>query len=229
MSDQRKATDILVAIENKVNTLLQIMSSYDMNMKLVLDRTNKIHNYISRLEAEEAAMLKEHETVAIDDDKTVVQTSADHVMTVSETPVGPHRTSRVETYAPMQIPTSPPIQQVPVQRQTPAPQQQAPTPEKSGSPDRKVPVSQRITDSRGKDLFMATISILDSDKNLIDTVKTNATGKWQAHLKPGKYHIHIVKTDSATKSKIEAMQELNIPNSNSIVMLPTAIIKRDAQ
>jgi|ERR1700722_9716887 len=227
MTDQRKASDVLIAIEDKVNTLIKIMSSYDMNMKLVLDRTNKIHNYISRLEAEEAAMLSQQDSVAgSDDDKAVVQTSADHVITVADAPSGPRRAARAESYTPMQIPVPPQPQQVPVQQQAPAAPQQVSMAEKPGSSDKKVPVTQRITDNTGKDLFMAEVNLLNDKKELVLKTKTNATGKWQAHVKPGKYHVHIIKTDTATKNKIEAMQELNIPNSDSVVMLPTAIIKR---
>ena len=44
--EQRKATDILISLESKINLLIQTISVYDMNSKLMLDRINYIYNYI---------------------------------------------------------------------------------------------------------------------------------------------------------------------------------------
>jgi hypothetical protein len=202
--EQRKASDVIVAIEDKLNTLLQSMSVYNLNIKLILDRVNKVYNYINQLEAQSGI---DTASPPPSTDKDVVQTSAEHVITVDSNPTGVRRTARAESYAPA---PQPPIQDV----------------KKSGQPDRKVPVSQRLTNRQGKDLFMAEVEILNDKKELVQSTKTNATGKWQAHLKPGKYHIHVIKTDTATKDKIEAWQELNIPFSDTVVTLPTAIIKK---
>lgn len=91
--------------------------------------------------------------------------------------------------------------------------------------DRKIPVVQRITDKTGKDLFMAKISVMDENQQLVLETKTNASGKWQAHLKPGTYIVHIVKTDTATKQKIEAKQTITVNPVNGTMQLPVAIIR----
>ena len=223
---QRKATDVLLSIEEKVNTLLQSMSVYNMNTKLILDRVNKVHNYISMLEAEAASLNAQEQPT--DPNNETVKTSVENVITIAAVSDVPRRTVRAETYAPMQ--PSAAWQKEPENVEQPdrnviqhPPQTVAPKP---AGPEKKVPVSQRITDSTGKDLFMAAVNILNENKELITQTKTNATGKWQAHLKPGKYHVHVVKTDTATKVKIEATQEVMVPNSDTVVILPTAIIKR---
>jgi hypothetical protein len=208
MTDQpRKASDIIVALEDKVNTLLQSMSVYNLNQKLILDRVNRIYNYIAELEAQAAQTAPPPQPT----DKDIVQSSAEHVITVAESPTGVRRTARSEAYT---TPTpQPPIQDV--QRK----------PEQPGS-NKKVPVTQRITDGKGKDLFMAEVNIFDEQKKPVQKTKTNPNGKWQAHLTPGRYHVHIVKTNTATKEKIEAWQALDVPNADAVVTLPTAVIQK---
>jgi hypothetical protein len=184
-NEPRKATDILLSLEEKINTLTKIVAVYDMNIKLILDRLNKLN----------AALEQPEQTLS---DRMIPEIyhspPVEAVIPVEDKPTGPRRTSRTE--------------------------------KSDISSDKKVPVSQRITDGTGKDLFMAVVEILSSDKTLISKTKTNAVGKWQAHLKPGDYFIHVVKTDTATKKKIEALQEINIPSSDAPVNLPLIAIRR---
>lgn len=202
--EQRKASDVLLAIEDKVNTLLQSMSVYNLNMKLILDRVNKVYNYINELEAQAGMEAPAPQPT----DKDVVKTSAEHVITEDANPAGTaRRTARAESYATAM--PQPPMQDA-----------------QRNQTEKKVPVMQRLTNDKGKDLFNAQVEILNEKRELLQTTKTNATGKWQAHLKPGKYNVHVVKTDTATRDKIEAWQELNIPYSDAVVTLPTAIIKK---
>jgi|ERR1700722_3598683 len=215
MADQpRKASEVVVSIEDKVNTIIQSMSVYNMNIKLILDRVNKIYNYIEQgnAQAPETQVVGPTVPPTPQSDKEIVQTSAEHVLTVAEEPSSLRRTARSESYTSPK--PEPPIQDI--HRKSDQP----------GSSEKKVPVVQRITDSKGKDLFMAYVSIMNDQKEVIQKTKTNANGKWQAHLKPGKYFVEVMKTDTATKEEIKAMQELSIPNADSVVTLPTAIIKR---
>jgi len=220
VSEPRKASDILLSLEEKVNTLTKIVSVYDMNTKLILDRVNKMYSYIEKLQKEmdEERLPKGGEFVA---EPEIVQTSTEHLITMTENPVGVRRTARAESYAPDATQTMP---------ATPV---AVPTPIKTAKPDndRKIPVLQRVTwiDSNGtsKDCVMAEITILNDQKELVVKTKTNAAGKWQAYLKPGIYSVGMVKTDTATKKKIEAMQEsVHVADSNSTVILPTAMIKK---
>lgn len=186
MSDeQRKATDILISLENKINNLAKQIAVYDYNLKIMLDRVNFIYGYIKNFESS-------NNEQAIIPNKELIEIKADHTMVEATTP-------RV---AARQVPD-----------------QTAPS-------DKKVPVVQRITDHIGKDLFMAEVSVMNIKKEPVFKTKTNAVGKWMANLKPDKYIVHIVKTDTTTKKKIEATQEITITNSNSVISLPVMIIKR---
>ena len=215
--DTRKASEILLSIENKVQSLTQTMNSYNLNMRLILDRVNKIYNYIHQLEIQSAS------DVSNAQEKEIIDVKSENLITVAEGPSGPRRVGRSETYT-AASPVAPTVQPA-VIANTPKPQEATPA-SKSTNPDKKVPVSQRLTNDKGKDLFMAEVEIQDANKKTIQTTKTNATGKWQAHLKPGTYHVRTAKTDTATKEKIEAWQEITVPFSDSVVILPTAIIKK---
>jgi hypothetical protein len=222
MNDEpRKASDILLSLESKVNDLVKTVAVYDFNTKLILDRVNKMYAYISILQNE---MAEDNATQNQTTNKEIVQSSTEHLMTVEENPKGQKRTSRVETYTKPQVPF---VNQIdPTINQPHGIQTERPTKQTKPDGDRKVPVIQRITDQTGKDLFMAEVMILDANKELVSKTKTNAAGKWQAYLKPGLYSVNIVKTDTATKAKLEAMQDITVSNSDTTITLPVMIIKR---
>jgi hypothetical protein len=206
--EPRKASDILLSLEDKVNTLTKIISVYDYNTKIILDRVNKIYAYIDFLQKEEAALAQQNaQPVQSENDlfpqyqeKEIVQTSTEHMITEEKEPKGHRRTARSETYA-------------------------TDTKQVGGS-EKKIPVIQRITDHTGKDIFMAEVSILNENNEIVCKTKTNAVGKWQAHLKTGNYTVSVVKTDTSTKKKIEAMQDIVVNDNTPTMTLPTAVIKR---
>lgn len=224
MSDEpRKATEILLSLEEKVNTLVKIVSVYDMNTKIILNRVNKIHAYIEMLEREvvehaapkhptAASQLGEPDPI----DEGPIETSAEHVITMTDKPMGHRRTPRAETYVSEVLPAVP-VQEPEVRHA-------------KVDNERKVPVTQRVTwqDASGavKDLFMAEVSIFNDQKELVTKTKTNAAGKWQAYIKPGMYTVNVTKTDTATKKKLEALQDIDVEDSKTTVILPTVIVKK---
>jgi hypothetical protein len=195
--EQRKASDVLIDLERKIDNILKIISVYDMNIKIILDRSNKtfemlnkIHSYINQPQENEPQPIspKHEEPIKI---------SAADAITITETPMQNKR-----------VPT-------------PEPEQQ-----QEDKFIKKVPVVQRVTDSTGKDLFMADVIITNEEGKSVYKLKTNATGRWQALMKPGNYIVNIKKTDSATKKIIEASQNITVPPSNVGMTLPVAIIKK---
>lgn len=217
MTDEsRKATDIVLSLEEKINTLTKIVGVYDMNIKIILDRVNKIYSYIEMLQREMAADQNAGPVQNIQSDKDIVEADSEHALTVSDKPMNHRRTPRSEMYTSEVLPATP--------------IQAPPTQVVSSDNNKKVPVIQRVTwvaaDSTTKDLYMAEVSILNENKELVSKVKTNAAGKWQAYLKPGSYTINIVKTDTATKRKIEALQDIQVNDSNTTLTLPTVVIKK---
>ena len=205
--EPRKSTDIILSLEEKVDKLTKIVSVYDMNVKIILDRVNKIYSYIQVLENE---MANEKQAVQQSD---IVKTQKEQIIPISDVPIGNVRTSRIDP------PTNAPV--IPA---TLIPEQTHSVAQPSNG--KKVPVIQRVTDDKGKDLFYAEVNILNDRNELVTKAKTNATGKWQAYLEAGRYKINIIKTDAATHRKLESMQDINIDDTGKPITLPVVIIKR---
>jgi len=218
--EPRKASDILLALETKVETLTKLVYNQDMLLKLIADRTNKIYAYIDELQKEykEAQNQKSEEDEEDQEDSRVINVSNEHQITEVKEQIGQRRIQpRAGPNAPS--PPQPPILAVPNQQPAPKPQQT------TGS-DKKVPVIQRVSDQTGKDIFMSEILISDENGNEIHKTKTNAVGKWQAMLRPGKYIVKISKTDTATKKVLQSTQNITIGNSSSTLILPVVIMNR---
>jgi hypothetical protein len=89
----------------------------------------------------------------------------------------------------------------------------------SGNKIKQVPVQQKIMYEDGRSVSMAKIEIFDSETKLVKNTKTNATGKWTNALMPGLYTVKISKKETSTKRAIEAQTEINILNSDEPVQL----------
>lgn len=94
------------------------------------------------------------------------------------------------------------------------------------SSGKKIPVVQKVQDTNKKDVFMAEILITDNVGNMVLKTKTNALGKWQAQLSPGDYSIRLTKSDVSTGRKLELEEKIRVPESNTTVNLPMFIIER---
>ncbi len=220
---QRKASDILLALEAKVETLMKLVYNQDMLLKLIADRTNKMYTYIDELQKEykESKNQKLEDNNEDQEDPRIINISNDHQITEAKERVGQSRI--VPRAGPNVVPVpQPAILAIPNQQLPPNPQQAQQT---TGS-DKKVPVVQRVSDHTGKDIFMCQVLILDESGNEITKTKTNAVGKWQAMLKPAPYTIKITKTDTATKKMLETTQKITIQSSNSTITLPVVIMNR---
>lgn len=209
--EPRKATEILETIEQQVVVLTKMIYNQDMLLKIITDRTNKIFAYVDTIQKEYD---KDRELIAtppyfLNSDKEIITTSMDNFIPISEIPTITKRTNNVIENN-NDVFKSAPIKQ----------------PSYSGGSERKIPVMQRITDQKGKDLFMAEVSLSDSNKNPVGKFKTNAAGKWQAHLKPGKYFIDVSKTNTVDKSLLKMNQEITVPdNATGIFVLPVAMMR----
>ena len=112
--EPRKATDVLLDIEAKLDTLLSIVKSQDLNMKLL---SNKINSVIERLdkqpemksfinrapqftaEAVQAPVPPHFVQPATPGDLKQIPIQAEYQLPMEENPSGFRRTSRPETYA----------------------------------------------------------------------------------------------------------------------------------
>lgn len=280
-SENRKATDVLLDIESKVNSLLGLVQSQDLIIKVL---SNKLNDVMSKMEKWQAGPPKiVVETVQsphpqsanlppgfvqlpAGDPERNIPFVAESNLPQTDTPQGFRRNSRPETFAkpmpgevvkmPMQLPNMPqrsvnseappgrgPGSEIPVSIPTkqsnktkggavmPVPQQQAPVddgipPFPSYGEQNQIPVTQRCVDKNGKSIFLAGVSIVNSDTGQsVFQGRTSGTGKWSAPLSVGSYRVTVSKQGSSIREKIEAVQDVHVDGSRSPLDLPMMIIK----
>ena len=213
VSDKRKASDIILELEEKTRLLTRLVSNMDNNSKLILDRLNHIGSRVDKLY------------------ERVFQNSA---------PPQPGPQQRVSATQP-EIMVAQPISNTAVdydeyghpeltEEVLPKGQRRNVRTTKEQSRG-KVPVSQQIMTPDGKAIFLANVEILKSKENpkrgepaetLIKQTRTNAKGRWIAALEPGNYIVHVMKRMSADGSKlpVELRYSVSIPESDSPLELP---------
>jgi hypothetical protein len=236
----RKATDVLLALESKVDTLLTIVKSYDLNQKILSNKMNSILQIISdnKISVKTPGITVE----AVMDSQKNIPISSEHVIPVETNPIGFRRTSRPETYAGdnSYVPKQTPLKQQEAVVFVPPQKKQNTTmtspievderqeeivfkevDEKRGS----IPVQQRVVDKNGKSIFLADVEVFNENGDLFTKVRTNGAGKWQTPLAVGTYKVIIQKLESLTKERVKVEQSINIDGRTSTVELPMVIIK----
>lgn len=250
--EPRKATDVILSLESKIEVLLSIVRNQDLNIKLLsnklnslLDKLDKIENTPSEpkvvIEAVNTLPLNQAKQNIFQEEKNV-EIETDFTLKVDQTPQGFRRTSRPETFSPkqedvsvfpVQLPKMPPgrseqdAQIIVDFSNKPGNESKKQTKIKEKDPNNlSIPVVQRVVDKNGKSVFLADVEILDSTSNeQISKVRTNGTGKWMATLPVGEYKVVIRKRESLTKETMEALQNLQVDGTQSPLELQTVIIK----
>lgn len=243
-SEPRKASDLLLDLESKVDILLSIVRSQDLNIKIL---SNKLNSVLEKVQQTNSVAAPQYNVEAVntqipihslfsteESDNKQIAVSAEDKLPLEENPKGFRRTSRPETYSGDQsyLPAKKEAKpaEVVVQAKKPQPPPQAvqeTVPNKkftSGS----VPVQQRTVDKNGKSIFLADIDIVSADTGEpIYKTRTNGAGKWFASLPVGKYKITLRKKESLSKDKssLEAVQEILVDGNSSPLELPMIIVK----
>lgn len=239
--EPRKATDILLAIEAKLDHALAAIRAQDLNQKIL---SNKLNALLERLDSvdEKDQPVKAKPFV----EAPVVSPDPNLNIRVEAEQLGFRRTSRPETYAsPAQLKeVARPAPPIPI-AETPTPPPVRPPPpteeewktismpaipkmksEEASSNIGKVAVEQRVVDKNGKAIFLANIEITDTQTSKIESkTRTTSVGKWQAVLPPGIYNVKITKSESVSKQKIEVNQEITIDGNTSTQTLPLLMVK----
>lgn len=250
-NEPRKASDLLLSLESKIEILLGIVQSQDLNIKIL---SNKLNNLLSNLEKNNSTttppkIVVEAVNTVSPNQANIIPVVSENNLKIEDAPVGFRRTSRAETYAgdnaylntvqttntlPMQLP---PQAEVIVQKNNINPavantfenknsKKNLPKIEKNHDSN-PIPVMQRIVNSSGKSVFLADVEVIDlSSMESIFKTRTNGTGKWMASLPVGNYRVNIKKGESITKDKLEATQDIQIDGSKSPLDLPVLIIKK---
>jgi len=193
----KKASDYLISIEAKLDKLLAESSNNKLQLNILLNKLNKITSNITVTDFVKEKLTDVSDfvfTPASDDDKSEPIKK-----------VMPGLKSNVE------------IQDgVLIQRGEESLKENL----NSHILLKPVPVTQKILYPDFSGVFNATVSIFDSNKNKIKTLKTN-NGKWNSALMPGKYNIIITKTATHIKPEIKFNIDVVIPSSDNVIELPT--------
>lgn len=190
---QRKASDVLVELEKKLDLVLGFLRTQDLTIKLLSNKVNELSAQLSEVSSEdgprptvEAVNISGNQ---INPPNHTMMVPAANNLPMEQAPKGFRRTSRPETYAgdnsyleppkmPLQMPRQPPKSEVvvpdaamkqkppqPPQSQQPQQPQQPPQPpqQQPAKAGSSVNVEQRIVNREGKSVFLADVEVFNID------------------------------------------------------------------
>ena len=213
--EQRKASDILLSLEDSVKRLTKIVEAQSLNIKILTNALQKLANnelVVDDLNLNSTIVLPTNSMLSPDKEEAFIDSEFN--VQEDKSPNGFRRTSRSSSEDAEVVKTN-----------IPATLTETKNPVIDNSGANKIPIVQRVVDKSGKSLFLAQVDIFDLNSKLVAKVKTNTNGKYQAQLPPGKYKVEISKFEPMTKTKLEAAQSITIDPNVSIVELPVLIVK----
>jgi hypothetical protein len=240
MSDEpRKATDVLLELESKIDLLLSIVRSQDLNIKVL---SNKLNGFISSKPTSPVVTAEAVNTTKfsmVPEPQIQIPISSEDQLQIDNSPIGFRRTSRPETYSTSTNISKPAETKYPVQlpkAEVIVPKAVTNTNQFVESSNNKIessttshvnsiPVKQRVVDKNGKSIFLADVEVISASGEKITKTRTNGTGKWMASLVPGIYKVILSKRESLTKEKIELTQEINVDGKTTPLELPPLLFK----
>ncbi len=219
--NNRKATDVLLSIESKLESLLNHHKSQDLNLKIL---SNKINSFIdslpSLLESSKSNKAPQQKiTVEAVDTSRNIEVKSELPLYIENNPTGNRRVSRDHQEDKSDF------KDYDLQKNSNSFPEISNKKENPQETNFVVQVTQRVTDKNQKSVFLAEVEVKDLSGNVIHKTRTNSVGKWSGTIKPGNYRIFINKKESSMKQKIEVSQDVNLDSSKSMVILPDLIIK----
>ena len=190
---EKKASEILLELEQKIDLMLGYLKTGDLNYKLIIARLDKLASLVNQ--------------------NTSSQQYGNAVRTaVGQTNVGEHKLvlkpAAVEFHEVDEENNS----VINEELQPQAGRRDLRTP---GQTKKKTQVQQKIAYPDGKVVILANIEIFDSNKKLVKQTRTNSAGKWNASLEPGKYFVKVYKAPTSNKPVVEQQYEVDIPMSDT--------------
>ena len=217
---QRTSSDVLLEIENKLDHLFKMISVYDMNTKLILDRVNKIYSLLNSSQTNKQSPISSSVNEPIKNEITPTPINyGEFISSKLNAEQIKTELDDVDFKDKLFDNSSIPISETPIVNKRNQISKQ------SSTGDKKYPIQQRVVNSTGQNIFMGKVEILSEDGTVVHKVNTNATGKWTASLLVGNYKVNIVKTDTATKKQYQLSQNITIEPSDVVIQLPTAIMR----
>lgn len=220
MSEQRKATDVLLDLETKIDLLMSMIRNQDLNIKILSNKLNELlknnSNTVSNNFPNAVSEVK-NGGFTIEAETKQIPILAEHNVPVDYSPTGFRRTSRPETYSGDNAVLKPKKPQkeaeiiVPkeAEKNVIKDDQSNPVNQQKQSTENAVPIIQRVVDRNGKSIFLADVEVFNIETSeKVQKTRTNGAGKWTASLMPGQYRVVLSKRDPVTKGKLENTQDL---------------------
>jgi len=183
----RKATDILLKIEQQNTLMLQYMKVIDGNLKKILNLFKSIN--LGKPSMQPPSHKNDELTFKNKTEKT--NSAKTEASAKKETLKEPPKLT-VESFVQVSGSENKVIKA-------------------SDNVGKKRVVHQNLKfKSDNKNVILANIVAKDLDNNIVGKTKTNPTGKWQLSLKPGKYNIHITKGGVKTPPRQPVDLKFNI-------------------
>ena len=200
----RKASDIILALEAKVESLTRQLSNIDNNIKLILNRLSnnntKQPSIIPEPPVTEVVAAKKPLLPGLKPNVVLgpsgLQFQNETATTQQLTKSSKEKIEEKEDFDFTQVVSTPPV---------------------SG---RKVAVQQRITYPDGKNICLANVELKSSNGEVIKKLRTNAMGKWIAVLEPGNYTVSIMKSANKNNQDVELTFPISVPESDRPIELP---------
>lgn len=254
MSELRKASEVLLDLESKIDSLIGLVKTQDLNIKILSNKLKEIidNKPVSSPKSTITAVNTAPSPTAASplenfqpvDPERQIPVFAESKLPETNSPQGFRRTARPDTYSdgneqdtpkfPVQIPRQAPpgreavsevVAPLPPVKQTGSIKGPI-KPAKTILVQNAIPVYQRVVDKNGKSIFLADVELTDlSSGDIIHKTRTNGTGKWMASLSIGTYRVSIKKRENVNKPALEAIQDVQVQGDTSPLELQTLIIK----
>ena len=225
MEESRTGSALLLDIEAKISTLLEIAIAQDLSIKILSNKLNSLNAILANQanqanQGQKAVPPTQGGPMIEAVDTSRIMINSENIVQVETSPVGFRRTSRADTYEQPPAPVQPVKAEIIV-----------PTPEfkdyeaKPKQQANAVPVIQQVVDKNNKSLFLANVEIIDLATNEMQKTRTNGVGKWSRSLTPGNYKVIIKKQEKSTGQYIDMSQEITVTGEITPYTLPNFIFK----
>lgn len=188
---EKKASEILLELEQKVDLILGYLKTSDLNYKLIIARLDKLTSLVNQNTFTQPATISKTNIL---DNKLIPKPAVVEFHEMDE-------------------------ENNPVINEELQPQAGRRDLRTQGQNKKKTQVQQKISYPDGKVVILANIEIFDNNKKLVKQTRTNSAGKWNASLSAGKYFIKIYKAPTSNKPLISKEYEVDIPESDILLEL----------
>lgn len=218
--ENRKATDVIIELEAKIDYLLALIKTQDSNIKTISNKLNSVMTMLEKTSIKTPVYIEQGDKPK---NPSFIPINEESSIKVISEPQGARRGSRAEASLPNNnvfIISSPAVNETP--------EIIIPKQEESKSDFKNIntiSVFQRVVSDGNKSIFLAEVVVNSLKTNAeVFKGKTSANGKWAANLEPGDYKVIVSKRDNISKEKKVFEQIIKIDGKTSVLELPNLVI-----